>query len=518
MTFTIFSLVLILAVALNVSKGAYDGYRTGSTKTIIAFLSVIISLVLGSILSSRVIAPLLSSLITSALYQTELFAFLFEDINRLYVIVAAVISMVLSSIIFVLVFFVLRSICHVIMSIVYKKALEKNGKKEEGSAGENDTWYKRNDKQIGAVVGGITGFLTVLILFSPVIGTLKSVDAVASMITGNNDNSSEQQISADQASADEDVNENEDNSESGGVLDVISDYANDFAGTVMYYCGGKAIYDMNAVAEIDGHTVVLSQEIKSISSIAQELFEVVPSIVNLNGFNSDHVEKLGDICETVDDSYFLSLVTSSIVSSASSSWSRGDEFIGFSRPDFNYSISAFTDSIFSVLATTTPDTVGDDLSTIIRVCGIIMDSGILNTDGDYDAIMEILENSDFLNELIRELEKNPRTEPLIDSLHLFAMNSLMSTIKFEGYDIDEYNGLMEDITEQFNRMNGQPHDKKVETLANYTVEYLQDYGVDVPADVAKVIADAMITNIPNSDGYITTEQMQEFFEQYYQGN
>ncbi|MBR2009262.1 MAG: glycosyltransferase, partial [Peptococcaceae bacterium] len=42
---------VILAVALNVSKGAYDGYRTGSTKTIIAFLSVIISLVLGSILS-----------------------------------------------------------------------------------------------------------------------------------------------------------------------------------------------------------------------------------------------------------------------------------------------------------------------------------------------------------------------------------------------------------------------------------------------------------------------------------
>ena len=147
-----------------------------------------------------------------------------------------------------------------------------------------------------------------------------------------------------------------------------------------------------------------------------------------------------------------------------------------------------------------------------------MDSGILDTYGDYNDVMAILEEGDFLNELISELESNPRTVPLVDSLHLFAMNSLMSTIKFDGYDIGEYEGLMEDITEQFNRMSGQTHEKKVETLADYTVEYLADYGVDVPQEVAKVIADAMITNIPTSDGYITAEQMQEFFDQYYQGN
>lgn len=510
MTFTFFSLVLILAVALNVARGAYDGYRKGSSKSFISFLSVVFSLAIGSILSSRVFAPLLSNVIITLFRQTEFFEALFESINRLNMIVGAVVTMALSPIIFVLVFFVLRFICNVILSIVYKKTFGRS--KTEGSVSENDTWYKRNNKQIGAVVGGVTGFLVVLILFSPIIGTLKAVDAVLSLGPESVDSvSSEQQEYAYEASKEE-------SSEGERVIGVISDYANDFAGTVMYYCGGKAVYDMSARTEIDGHTVVLNREIKSISGVAQEVIEVAPLLTDIGSFGSENLKNLENIFDKVDDSYFLSLVSSSVISSASGNWAIGEDFLGLSRPNFNNSISDFTDSIFSVLATTTPETVGEDLATIIRVCGIIMDSGILKANGDYDGMMEVLEDGNFLNELISELEKNPRTEPLIDSLHLIAMNSLMNTIKFDGYDVNEYNGLMEDITEQFNRMNGQTHGKKVETLANYTVEYLQDYGVDVPVEVAKVIADAMVTNIPNSDGYITTEQMQEFFEQYYQGN
>ncbi len=515
MTFTIFSLVLIVAVAFSVSKGAYDGYRRGSSKAIICLLSVVFSLVMGSILSSRIYASSLSNSIVSALYQNESLAYLFENVDRLSVILSAVVSMVLSPIIFVLVFLILRLICHVITAIVYKKTLDYGGR-TESSVGENDTWYKRNNKKIGAVVGGVSGFLIVLIMFSPIIGTLKTVDSLVNM-TKSDDSASEQQVQVDQASAEADTSTEAGNSKPKSALDVVSDYANDFAGTVMYYCGGKAIYDMSARTEVDGHTVVLTQEIDSVSAMAKELIEVAPAITNLGNFGAEDVGKLENICDTVDDSYFLSLLTSSIVSSASRNWAMGEDFIGIARPDFNDSISAFTDCIFSVLATTTPDTVGEDLSTIFRVCGIIMDSGLLQTNGDYDAIMALLEDGEFLNELISELESNPRTAHLVDSIHLFAMNSLMSNIKFDGYDVSEYEGLMEDIAEQFNRMNGQSHDKKVETLANYTVEYLQDYGVDVPVEVAKVIADAMITNIPDSDGYITAEQMKEFFEQY-QGN
>jgi len=478
-------------------------------------LCVIFSLCIGALLSSRVYASSVGNAVISLLQSNESIGSLLGSIGRLDAVVSAIVAMIVSPIIFLIVFLILRLICHIVMSIVYKKALQ-GVDKTEYRVGENDGWYKRNDKKIGAVVGGITGFLTVLILFSPIIGTLKAVDSVTTMIYGDRRGAVREQENDDQADA-----RSADYSEEGSsksAIDIVSDYANDFAGTVMYYCGGKAIYDMSARAEIDGHTVILTQEIESVSNIMQDLSEVAPALTDIGSFSTEHVEKLENICVALDDSYFLSLLSSSVVSSASQSWVMREDFIGIPRPDFNYSISSFCDSILSVLATTTPDTVSSDLSTFMRVCDIIMNSGLLQTDGDYMAIMAMMEDGSFLNDLIGELEKNPRTAHLVDSLHLFAMNSLVNTLKFDGYDVAEYYGLMEDIAEQFNRMNGQTHEKKVEDLANYTVEYLQDYGVDIPTEVAKVVADAMLTDIPNSDGYITAEQMQEFFDKYYQGN
>ena len=507
MTFTIFSLVLIVAITFSVGKGAYNGYRRGSFKTFVCLLSVVFSLMMGCLIS-RAISSSIGNAVLSVLEENESFVALFNSVDRFKTIMGAVMTMAVSPIIMALIFLILQLICHIVMSIVYKKVLNDDGKTKERSA-ENDTWYKRNNKQIGAVVGGINGFLITVILFSPLIGTLKTTDSIINIAYSD---VSEQQV--EQVDADDEAEKNE----LSNGLDIVSDYANDFAGTVIYYCGGKAVYDMSARTEIDGHTVMLSREIKVVSNIAKDIVEVAPAVSDLNNFSGEDVEKLEHICETIDDSYFLSLVSSSLVSSASRNWAVGSDFMGIACPDFNASISAFTNSIFSVLAATTPDTVGEDLTTIVRVCGIIMDSGILETYGDYEAMMAVMEDGSFLDALISELEKNPRTVPLIDSLHLLAMNSLMSTIKFDGYDVEDYQDLMEDITEQFNRMNGQSHEKKVETLANYTVEYLQDYGVDIPVEVAKVIADAMITEIPNSDGYITTEQMQEFFEKYGQVN
>ena len=368
MTFTIFSLVLIVAITFSVGKSAYNGYQSGSTRAIVSLLCAVFSFGIGSLLSSLVISSALGEVITYVFYQSETFNFLFENIDRLYAIVSAVVAMAISPIIFVIVFAILRAICHLVTSIVYKKVFtEKEDTK--GCGGENDGWYKRNDKQIGAVIGGFTGFLVAVILFSPIIGTLKSVNTVVSIF--NEDASEQEEYQAD---ADEEAGEAE-----IGVLDVISDYANDFAGTVVYYCGGKAVYDMNARTMIDGHTVVLTRELEAVSNMGGDLVEVIPSIIDLNEFGSDDVEKLEGLCEEIDGSYFWSLVSSSFISSASRNWAVDEDFIGISRPDFNNSISAFTNSIFSVLATTTPETVGEDLSTIIRVCGIIMDSGILDT-------------------------------------------------------------------------------------------------------------------------------------------
>ena len=96
------------------------------------------------------------------------------------------------------------------------------------------------------------------------------------------------------------------------------------------------------------------------------------------------------------------------------------------------------------------------------------------------------------------------------------MKTLVKTIKFDGYDIDEYDNLINDITDQFNRMQGQKDDKKIATITDYTVQYISDYGVDVPDSVARMIVSAMVEEItPDSSGYIDPSQISDFFDKYY---
>ncbi len=523
MTFTIFSLILIISIVFSVSKEAYNGYRKGSTKAIVSFLSVVFSLVMSTVISSRLISLTIGQLALSYLRQIKVFRNLFDSIGQFESITHAVVSMVISSIVFVFVFLILYLICRIVISIVYKKALSSD-KEDTGYVGENSSWYTRNSKYIGAIVGGISGFLMTVILFSPIIGTFKSVNSIMEIASiernvvekdSDTDRSADESETQETETAETDEQEEKDDND---IVNIISDYANDFAGTVVYYCGGKAVYDMSARTVINGETVILTHEIEAIKTVAEDIVKVAPALKDLNEFNSRDTRRLSRVCEKMDDSYFLRLLSASVVSSASQNWLQGEKFLGISRPRFNSSIDPFCDGVFSVLAATNADTVGEDVSTFINVCEIILDSGILETNGNYSMLMELLDESSFVQDLTDELKSNPRTASLVDNLHLLAMNSLMNTIKFDGYDVEQYYGLMDDITEQFNRMNGQNHEKKVETLAGYTVEYLQDYGVDVPVDVAEIIVDAMITSIPTDDGYITTEQMKNFFDSYYTGN
>ena len=511
MTFTIFSLVLIISIVFSVSKEAYNGYRKGSTKAIVSFLSVVFSLVMSTVISSRLISSAVSRGIVSSLSENRNFKTLFESIAQFDIIVQATISMIISSIVFVLVFLLLHLVCRAIIAIVYKNTLDAD-KDDTGYVKENSSWYARNDKRIGAIVGGISGFLMTVILFSPLIGTLKNVNSLIE-IAGIESKIVEKDPKAVSLADEDEAQETataetaeQEKDEEDDIVNVISDYANDFMGTVVYYCGGKAVYDMSARTVINGQTVILTQEIETIKSVTEDLVKVAPTLKDLNEFDSRDARRMLRVCEKMNDSYFLRLLSASVVSSASQNWSQGGKFLGISRPNFNSSIDPFCDSVFSVLAATTADTVAEDVSTFIRVCEIILDSGILKTDGNYKALMELLEESDFVDELTEELRRNPRTEPLMNNLHLLVMNSLVDTIKFDGYDAEEYYGLIEDITEQFNRMNMPDHEKKVEVLAGYTVEYLEDYGVDVPVEVAEIVADAMITSIPTDDGYITVEQ------------
>ena len=567
MNFTLLSPIFIILLAFGVCRGILKGRSDGFFKASVNLGIVLLSVILSSLISSYLIAPKLS---IYAITLLDEYINLSEYISGNYdfeEIVEAVLSMVLSSLIFLIVFTVIYIILSITAFILFKTVLRPHAS-DLGYASGKAPWYVRNNKGLGTAIGGISAFILVMVMLSPIVGTLKTADTVITVIDDvkaeldrdktasvSSPDSSDMVITeAELAVSDKFVETTtpittitpvtsivgEDGKDyviidgveyefvgdmtvetaepDEDVLDIITRYSNDFMSTVIYYGGAKMFYDMGARARIDGKTVVLSEEIDLMGDLAIKVVRHGPALGKLESFDSSDLSNLVEICDGIEDSHLLSVAAAEFVSSIAGSWLRDEALFGIERPSIDSMVDPLLDVVLQALAATDSRTVGEDLKTVVRVCSVIAESGIVSTGGDYDALMASFEDGTLIDRITMVLESNPKMAAVVDNLYLLVMKTVVKTIKFDGYDIAEYDGLIEELTEQFNRLNGQKYEKKVETLTGYAMEYIGDYGIDVPEGVAEMVVGAMISSIPTTDGYITSDQMQEFFNRYYSGN
>ena len=57
-----------------------------------------------------------------------------------------------------------------------------------------------------------------------------------------------------------------------------------------------------------------------------------------------------------------------------------------------------------------------------------------------------------------------------------------------------------------------PEEERVAALSSRLTEKMDAYGVDVPADIADTVAEAMLTDF--ADGDVSAERVKEFFKVY----
>lgn len=494
MTFTLLTVLIFLILGLVVFRMTMKGYAQGFIRAGIGFVSIIFSLLISSLLSSFVFAKRIGNVIIAEFDLDSLLSDMSEQIGGNFdKMFSALITMVISSVMFLLIYFIFLFVCRLIISIVFKTAL-KADPNDVGFVGENDPWYRRNSNKLGAVIGGISGFLAMTICLSPIIGSLKTADKTITILENLN------VVDADTVEG----------------LDLVEKYSDDFGVTVLYYCGGKVVYDLGARTTVNGNTVILSREVKAFESISNDVMKLAENFSDIENVSAEDFRTVRDMCGKIEDSYFLSVLASDTLSSAANAWRMGEKFMEIEFPMSNETLDPVFDGVFSVFASSTYKTVASDLYTFVDICTLMIDSGLFDAGEDYDKLMAILEDGSVMDKLSTILEGNSRMASIKDVLYRTAMKTLVKTIKFDGYDVSEYEGLINNITDQFNRLQGQKDEKKVETLTDYAVQYISDYGVDVPESVAELVVAAMIKEIPaDENGQVDPAQVSEFFDKYY---
>ena len=175
MTFTLLTVIIFLILGLVVFRASVRGHAQGFLRAGIDFIIIIFSLVIGSILSSLVFAEKVGKRLIAEFDLDEMIAELSESVGGNFeTLFSALITMIVSSIVFLLVYAVLLTVCRIIVALAFKTALQSDPN-DVGFLGENEPWFRRNSNKLGAIVGGISGFLAVVICTAPVIGTFNPV-------------------------------------------------------------------------------------------------------------------------------------------------------------------------------------------------------------------------------------------------------------------------------------------------------------------------------------------------------
>jgi len=482
--------VAFLALLLTVEIiEIYRGAKRGFFKSVISF-SVVLASVLISITVSPIIAQWIAGFVKFNLSLGNRFESIAKPVN---VLLNSLFAMGISTVIFVLAFFLIRGIIALIVAAFMGKKLKAPKTRPEYGK-QSETFIGRNNKTLGAVFGGITAFVITVVLTSPIMGTLKLADR-AFDIVDNNKLTSELKIDKK-------------------IPRDVKVYSKDVLGNVFYHFGGKLMYHSTATAELYGEQVYIMSEIDTVDAIVTDFMYISKVLQKPAEVKNSHLKRMESLCESIEQQKILKGVLAGGIANASEAWLNGESYLGIKKPMLNNIVAPAFDEVLEVCRQTKTSGANKNAVTLLKLYSVILRSDILLIDtGDFDAMMEAINSSGIINEIELILGENPNMRNI--SVSAIAMSIVADRIKNYDYDEINYSSLMDNIADAINTVNTtgyETNEEKVDALTSYAEKYLKDYGYDVPEDIAKATAEELIKAFGSSG--ITTEDVRALFEKY----
>ena len=500
MSFTLFSVTILLLTALFTVHGAVRGARRGVYKTTISLITI-----LSSLISAIVVSPYISR--NLAVFFAE---FLGKDIGYgtseyMNMLVSALLSMVISSVIFIVFFLLFRVIFALVFAIVRlvsarKAEKESNETKANMKAEQKYPLYKSNSSGRGAVIGAISGLLVTIIIMAPVMGTL----SLAGDVINTLEKADKNMFSKNSAMQQE--------------VESIRKYSNDAVGLALYYSGGRLIYSATASTTLSGQTVYAVNELESINALLEDFIAIAPVLQDPTKATDEHLEKIDDICSALEKSKLLTVILAEYLPKIASSWLAGEAFMEIKRPDLGGMIDPAFDSILTVCADTDIYTVKPNTVSLLRIYYILIESGILQAGNDINALLECIENSGLIDKLSTELDKNPNMKPVKEILSNLVMRAIIAQIFGENFSSETLSELAASLANDIDKILDGIYDSDDEMIADVTAcakEHLENYGISLPDSIVDPISQELVKEFKDG-GEITPERLQEILMDYFQ--
>ena len=508
MSFTLLSLVLLGIALLGVFIEVRRGLRRGFVYAAVGLSTVLVSAVGAVALAlwlSDQPAELVATLLENAVPALETFEKTFPHVTDILVAVA---DALVTPFLFVGFFLALRLILRIVASILLRaKGYDPDDPRYMGTPrrpaalraptyeAPDAPWHRRHDRLLGGLAGGLCGFLAALCILSPVLGMLSTSRTLLRGLRS-------MKVSLNAMLPAE-------------TLSDVEYYVNDSGAAILSASGGDLIFDATAVTELDGTPLTLRREVKTCMDVCYDFSRVIKVITNPGAATDEQKEIIYGLGDRMEESAFTRVLAADFLNSASAAWLEGETFIGIKRPVFGDLLDPILTAALEVCGQSTPECAGRDITTLLRIYLIIVDSG-LTTNPDRDSLMAALDEGGVMDKIYAELRKNPCMRPVEQELNNVALRIMAETIDWANFAPDTYRDLMDNLSEAMNLVNGMEgasFEERVESMTEYTLHYAEKYGVELPEGMAKMAATAMVEQL-SGDGTLSADQLEEFFNHY----
>ena len=422
----------------------------------------------------------------------------FAEIDGLIALLPMLVGVMVTPLLFLLLFWIFHAIIGFILLFVYK--FRRKTVNEEGETVSIKRYVPVWSRICGACVGFLNACLLLAILLLPINGYANMLHNISDAYFDGIDSES---FSREGSSDNEKIY--------FAVQDYIIPIKDNRFLKVAYGTLGRPMFDhMTSTAYNGGE---FSLETEAITAIG--LVRSLQSFANADFASSPEksVEALGDMVETLDRAVLMPDLMASLIAEMCDNWARGDALLGIERPQFGELIDPTFDVLLNIMATVDGELLIADLNTLIDVLDMMMEYKIFANLEDSNALMNILSgDSGVIRKVSESFEKNEHLAPMAIEIKRLCVRAVTQALDMGDKE------LTGQLTESINANKNNP-EQLSQALTGIVQEYLgeQDAAATVSPELVDEVAEAIINQFAGQD-VVTEAEVIDFVLNYASGS
>lgn len=331
----------------------------------------------------------------------------------------------------------------------------------------------------GMICGVVCGFILFFVVMVPFVGTATIADKVMSLVS--------------EFITDETIKT---------VTEITDAAANNYVSKAVGVIGGRAVFDGLTTSRIGEHSISLNKEVDLVTTTGT----AVLSTINNNVPREEAAADIREVSVAFSDSALLPVIIPEFLTAANESWEKGEDFHGIKKITASGNAKAVVDPLVDILVHSDYDTIKTDADTLVEIVAILIEQDAINTL--LKDPKSLPENEEMTAPVLYELLENEHLSPMVGTLAEFGVQYIGGQLHLHAHRDALYDEFTATATANVSAILSAGFTNSSEQLTSVYGDLFDDYGLTVSAESISQIAELTVTAFP--EGTVDAQAMKSF--------